>query len=83
VIKGSLAMSQMINCAVECVDGCKLGEECPSKEHLDSASKFIEETSLDQMLAIAEEAVRRKAMERSYQAPQWVFPDDGIQPPNS
>jgi hypothetical protein len=76
-------MSQTIDCAVECVNGCKLGDDCPSKVHTANASKFIEETSLDKMLEMAEEAVRRKAMERSYQAPQWVFPEDGIQPPNS
>jgi hypothetical protein len=70
-----------INCAVECVNGCKLGDDCPNQEHLSQASKFIEETSLDQMLAIAEEAQRKKMM-GVYEAPQWVYPEDGL-PPNS
>jgi hypothetical protein len=71
-----------INCAVECVNGCKLGDQCPNQAHAAEASKFIQATSLDSMLAMAEEAVRRKAMERAHgDAPtQWVFPEDGIRP---
>lgn len=42
-----------VNCAVECVNGCKLGDACPNKEHLEDASKFIEDTSLDKMLEMA------------------------------
>jgi hypothetical protein len=69
-----------VNCAVECVDGCKLGDDCPNKEHVAAASKFIEETSLDTILAMADEVVRRRRMERTQAAPQWVFPEDGISP---
>jgi hypothetical protein len=69
-----------INCAVECVNGCKLGDDCPNKEHQTQASQFIAETSLDTMLAMAEEAVRKK-MARPYEPPQWVYPEDGIQNP--
>ncbi|MBE9178819.1 hypothetical protein IQ268_09630 [Oculatella sp. LEGE 06141] len=65
-----------VNCAVDCVNGCMLGDQCPKKEYGAQASKFISETSLDDMLAIAEEAIRKKAT----QPPQWVFPEDGIPP---
>jgi hypothetical protein len=67
-----------INCAVECVNGCRLGDECPNKEHQAEASKFIEATSLDTMLAMAEAAMRKKASGNN--APQWVYPEDGISP---
>jgi hypothetical protein len=69
-----------VNCAVECVNGCKLGADCPHQEHGIAASKFIESTSLDAILALSEEALRRRAMERSAAPSQWVFPEDGIQP---
>jgi hypothetical protein len=72
--------NQTINCAVECVNGCKLGDQCPGKPHLQEASKFIAETSLDQMLAMAEAAAQRKREQYVYEEPKWVFPDDGIQP---
>lgn len=65
-----------INCAEACVNGCLLGDQCPSKEYRAQASKFIWETSLDDMVAIADEAMRKKMT----QPTQWVFPEDGIQP---
>jgi hypothetical protein len=65
---------QKIDCSVACVNGCVLGDQCPNLEYKEKASSFIENTSLDDMLAIAEEAVRKKMMA----PPQWVFPDDGI-----
>lgn len=63
-----------IDCSVACVNGCVLGEQCPNLEYKAQASEFIESTSLDDMLAIAEEAVRKKMME----PPKWVFPEEGI-----
>ncbi len=69
-------MERTVNCAVECVNGCVLGDACPNLEYKAKASKFIEETSLDTMLAMAEEAVRRKMMERASQPPKWVLPED-------
>ncbi len=69
-----------MNCAVECVNGCRLGENCPNKEHAAAVAKFIESTSLDAMLAMADAAVKRRAMERATAPTQWVFPEDGIQP---
>ncbi|MGI0487020.1 hypothetical protein ACN4EK_16390 [Pantanalinema rosaneae CENA516] len=61
-----------INCAVDCVNGCVLGDKCPNLKYKTEASKFIQETSLDQMLEIAEEALRKKMTE----PPKWVLPED-------
>ena len=65
-----------VDCATACVDGCVLGENCPNREFATQAANFIEKTSLDDMLAIAEEAVRKKNQERMSQPTQWVIPDD-------
>lgn len=51
---------RVVNCAEECINGCVLGDACPHREHLAAASKFIQETSIDQILEIAEESVRKK-----------------------
>ncbi len=69
-----------INCAVECIDGCVLGEQCPHKGAQQKTSQFIAHTSLDDMLEMAAEAVRRKQAERTSAGPKWVFPEDGIKP---
>lgn len=61
-----------IDCATACVNGCVLGDRCPNKEYAANASKFIEKTSLDEMIDMAEEAARRKRA----QPPQWVIPDE-------
>lgn len=61
-----------VNCAEACVNGCILGDQCVNKEHIQQASKFIQETSLDQMLLIAEEALRKKRTA----PPQWVYPEE-------
>ncbi|OBQ40702.1 MAG: hypothetical protein AN487_00875 [Anabaena sp. CRKS33] len=65
-------MEQKINCAEACVNGCVLGDKCPNIEFRESTSKFIAETSLDKMLEIAEERLRKKMTE----PPKWVFPED-------
>jgi hypothetical protein len=49
-----------INCAEACVNGCVLGEQCPHRAYAAAASKFIQQTSIDRMLEIAEESVRKK-----------------------
>ncbi len=67
-----------INCAVDCKDGCVLGEQCPHKESQEQTSEFIENTSLDTMLEMAAEAVRRKQQQRTREGPKWVYPEDGI-----
>ncbi|MEM9164643.1 MAG: hypothetical protein AAGC54_16455 [Cyanobacteria bacterium P01_F01_bin.4] len=69
-------MTTEVNCAVQCVNGCILGDECPNQDYKAEASKFIEETSLDKMLEMAEEAVRKKMMARASEPPKWVLPED-------
>ena len=64
--------SHQINCAVDCANGCILGDRCPHKEYQQEATKFINNTSLDKMLEIAEIARRKKLTE----PPKWVIPDD-------
>lgn len=61
-----------INCAEACVNGCILGDRCPNIEYRDRTSKFIQETSLDDMIAMAQAAARKKMME----PPKWILPDD-------
>ncbi|MEL6163622.1 MAG: hypothetical protein AAFY21_15035 [Cyanobacteria bacterium J06641_2] len=63
---------QKINCAEACVNGCVLGEKCPNKEYGKEASQFIQETSLDKMLEMAEIARIKKLSE----PPKWVIPDE-------
>jgi hypothetical protein len=65
-------VEQKINCAVDCVNGCVLGDKCPNLEFKEAAAQFIEDTSLDKMLEIAEERLRRRVME----PPKWVLPED-------
>ena len=65
---------EIINCAEACVNGCVLDDKCPNLEYKEKASSFIESTSLDDMLAIAEASARKKMTA----PPQWVFPEDGI-----
>jgi hypothetical protein len=60
-----------INCAIDCVNGCVLGDKCPNQGYAAEASKFISDTSLDQMIEIAQEALRKKLTA----PPKWVFPD--------
>ncbi len=67
-----------INCAVDCKDGCVLGAQCPHRESQEQTAEFIENTSLDTMLEMAAEAVRRKQQERTREGPKWVYPEDGI-----
>lgn len=61
-----------VNCKIDCVNGCLLPEKCPNQENRQATSKFIEETSLEQMLEIAEAAKLKKMME----PPKWVIPED-------
>ncbi len=65
-------METQINCAEACVNGCVLGDKCPHKEYAAQASQFINDTPLDQMLDMAEEAVKKKREE----PPKWVMPED-------
>lgn len=64
-------MESTVNCAEVCINGCVLGDKCPKKEYVAEASKFLQETSIEKMHEIAEEARRKKLM----QPPQWIIPD--------
>ena len=55
-------------------------ENASDKEAQAQASEFIANTSLEDMIAIADEAARRKREERAAEGPKWVFPEGGIQP---
>ena len=65
-----------VNCAVECINGCIKGDQCPNEAYTQQASSFIENTSLDKMLEIADEAVRKKIMARATEPRKWVMPED-------
>ena len=64
-------MDRAVNCAVDCANGCILGDHCPHREHLAAATQFMQEKSMDQILAIAEERLRKKAPAPS----DYSFPD--------
>ena len=63
---------EQVNCAVDCTKGCVLGDRCPNLEYKQEASEFINNTSLDKMLEMAEIARMKKLSE----PPKWVIPDD-------
>ncbi len=65
-------MEVSVNCAEACINGCILGDKCPNREYAATASNFVNQTSLDKMLEMAEESMRKKRM----QPPQWVFPEE-------
>ncbi|MEL7509632.1 MAG: hypothetical protein AAF151_09580 [Cyanobacteria bacterium J06656_5] len=65
-----------VNCAVECVNGCIKGDACPNEAYTQQASSFIENTSLDTMLEMAEEAVRKKMIARATEPRKWVIPEE-------
>jgi hypothetical protein len=60
-----------IDCSEVCTNGCVQPDRCKNQDHIESASKFINETSLDKMHEIAE-AARRKKMSAP---PVWVIPE--------
>lgn len=65
-----------VNCAVECVNGCIKSDACPNDVYTQQASSFIENTSLDKMLEIADEAVRKKILARATEPRKWVIPEE-------
>jgi hypothetical protein len=65
-------VTNTINCAEACINGCVLGDRCPNREHATKASQFIQATSLDKMIEIAEIARMKKINE----PPKWVIPED-------
>ena len=54
-----------INCAEDCIKGCVLGEDCPNLEDRQKASEFIQKTSLDRMLEIAQARIERLRRQHS------------------
>lgn len=79
---GTNIQKSTIDCKTACVDGCVLGTDCPNGAYRADASSFIQNTSLEDMHAIAEEALRKKvaASSQAPSEPKWVFPEGGIQP---
>lgn len=65
-------MTITVNCEIECINGCILGEQCPNQAFVQETSKFIENTSLDKILEMAELARLKKLTE----PPKWIIPDD-------
>ncbi len=63
---------ETINCAEACINGCVVGANGPNLEYKTQASKFIQETSLDKMLEMADIALRKKMSE----PPKWILPED-------
>jgi iron only hydrogenase large subunit-like protein len=66
---------ETVNCATDCVNGCLLGDQCPNQEYRQQAAEFIQNTSLDDMITMADEAVRRRMLERMSEPPKWIIPD--------
>lgn len=65
-------MEKKVNCALDCLNGCILGDKCPNQAHAATAAKFIAETSLEKILEMAETARLKKLT----QPTQWIIPDD-------
>lgn len=61
-------ISETISSNQESVADPQISQE----DHLEKASQFINDTSLDEMLEIAEIARRKKLTE----PPKWVIPDE-------
>ena len=60
-----------VDCAVECTNGCILGDECPHLEYRNAASKFIQEKSMDDILKIAEDSL----IDRLTRSPNLTMPE--------
>ncbi|NET47842.1 MAG: hypothetical protein F6K09_03765 [Merismopedia sp. SIO2A8] len=82
IVNGTNPQQSTVDCKTACLNGCVLGDDCPNDAYRADASSFIQNTSLDDMHAIAEEALRKKIAASSQEAsgPKWVFPEGGIQP---
>lgn len=63
-----------INSAAEGDNGGTDGDN--SAAYTQQASDFIANTSLDKMLEIAEEALRKKILARATEPRKWVIPDE-------
>lgn len=65
-------MNITVNCKIDCINGCILNEQCPNQAFIEETSKFIENTSLDKILEMAEAARLKKLTE----PPKWIIPDE-------
>jgi hypothetical protein len=63
-----------VNCAEDCINGCVLGADCPHLEFQQAASKFIQERSMDELLEIAAESLRKKYLAAAPFPPPEVDP---------
>ncbi len=55
-------MTTTINCAEACVNGCILGEDCPHREHLAQALKFVAEHDLDYLVEVAQNSAPQRML---------------------
>lgn len=55
-------MTTTINCAEACVNGCILGEDCPHREHLAQALKFVAEHDLDHLVEVAQSSAPQRLL---------------------
>lgn len=62
---------QVIDCALKCVNGCVLGDQCPHQDYKNAASKFIKNTSIDDILKIAEDSLEK----RLTRSPEFIQPE--------
>lgn len=67
-----MAQEQNIDSVTDSINNSISNDRSKEKEYVEEASKFINETSLEKMLEIAEIARRKKLTE----PPKWVIPED-------
>lgn len=60
-----------VDCAVECINGCILGDDCPHQEYKNAATQFISDKSIDDLIKIADDSL----VERLTKAPKFELPD--------
>ncbi|MEM7065465.1 MAG: hypothetical protein AAF572_20155 [Cyanobacteria bacterium P01_B01_bin.77] len=63
------------NKVTEPADDLPTDDGAPEK-YVQKAASFIENTSLDKMIEMADEAVRKKMIARATQPRKWVMPED-------
>ncbi len=65
-----------VNCAEACVNGCVLGDKCPHREHLAATSKFLQEKSMDEILAIAQKGAEKRFVQRLQEQADQYFSEE-------
>ena len=66
-----------MNCKESCVNGCILGDACPHIEYAQAAITFIKNTSLEDILKIADEK-NAKADKKNVKADNGRFDNEFI-----